>query len=67
MASLVKIINARVDPSTARAIEWHMGDLRRAIVGGDIDPEALSAAEKLQWAGWGRRDEVNGAVRNLHR
>ena len=48
-------------------VKRHMGDLRRAIVGGDIDPAALSAAEKLQWAGWQRRDEVNETVRNLHR
>ncbi len=47
-------------------IKRHMGDLRRAIAGSDIDPDALSAAEKLQWAGWGRRDEVNGTVRSLH-
>ena len=47
-------------------VKRHMGDLRRAIIGGDIDPDALSAAEKLQWAGWQRRDEVNGTVRSLH-
>ena len=43
-----------------------MGDLRRAIAGDGVDPEALSAAEKKQWAGWQRRDEVNGMVRSLH-
>jgi transposase len=41
-------------------VKRHMGDLRRAITGGDIDPETLSAAEKVQWAGWQRRDEMNG-------
>jgi len=46
-------------------VKRHMGDLRRAISGGDVDPDALSAAEKLQWAGWQRRDEVNVTVRNL--
>ena len=46
-------------------VKRHMGDLRRSIAGGDVDPDALSAAEKLQWAGWQRRDEVNGTVRNL--
>ena len=46
-------------------VKRHMGDLRRAIVGGDIDPVALSAAEKLQWAGWQRRDEVNETVRAM--
>ncbi len=47
------------------AVKRHMGDLRRAITGGDIDPEVLSSAEKVQWAGWKRRDEVNGTVRSL--
>ena len=46
-------------------VKRHMGDLRRAIVGGDIDPAALSAAEKLQWDGWQRRDEVNETVRAM--
>ena len=46
-------------------VKRHMGDLRRAITGGDVDPEALSAAEKRQWAGWQRRDEVNETVRTL--
>ncbi len=48
-------------------VKRHMGDPLRAIAGGDVDPDTLSAAEKLQWAGWQRRDEVNGAVRDLHR
>ena len=43
-----------------------MRDLHRAITGDDVSPEALSAAEKKQWAGWRRRDEVNGTVRSLH-
>ena len=43
-----------------------MSHLRRAITSDDIDPEALSTAEKLQWTGWQRRDEVNGTVRTLH-
>ena len=47
-------------------VKRHMGDLRRAITGGDVDPEALSAAEKRQWTGWQRRDEVNETVRTLH-
>ena len=42
-----------------------MGDFRRAITGGDIDPEVLGSAEKVQWAGWKRRDEVNGTLRSL--
>ena len=33
---------------------------------GDIDPDVLTAAEKLQWIGWQRRDEVNAMVRGLH-
>ena len=48
------------------AVKRRMGDLRRAITGDGVDPEALSAAEKKQWAGWERRDEVNGTVRSLH-
>ena len=47
------------------AVKRHMGDLRRAITGGNIDPDVLSSAEKVQWAGWKRRDEVNGTVRSL--
>jgi len=47
-------------------VKRHMGHLRRAVTNGDIDPDALSAAEKLQWTGWQRRDEMNGMVRNLH-
>ena len=48
------------------AVKRHMGDLRRAIAGSDVDADALSAAERKQWVGWQRRDEVNGAVRSLH-
>ena len=48
------------------AVKRRMGDLRRAITGDSVDPEALSAAERKQWAGWQRRDEVNGTVRSLH-
>ncbi len=48
-------------------VKQHMGDLHLSIAGGDVDADAISAAEKLQWAGWQRRDEVNGTVRNLHR
>lgn len=48
------------------AVKRRMGDLRRAIAGDGVDPEALSAAEKKQWAGWQHRDEVNGTVRSLH-
>ena len=33
------------------AVKRHMGDLRRAITGGNIDPEVYSSAEKVQWAG----------------
>jgi len=47
-------------------VKRHMGHLRRAVTNGDIDPDALSAAEKLQWTGWQRSDEMNGMVRNLH-
>ena len=36
------------------AVKRHMGDFRRAITGGNIDPEVLSSAEKVQWAGWKR-------------
>ena len=49
------------------AVKRHMRHLRRAITSGDVDPDALTAAEKLQWIGWKRRDEVNGMVRGLHR
>jgi len=41
----------RLENATAAFVEGvkrHMGDLRRAITGRDIDPDALSAAEKLQ-------------------
>ena len=48
------------------SVKRRMGDLRRAIAGDGVDPEALDAAEKKQWAGWQRRDEVNGTVRSLH-
>ena len=48
------------------AVKRRMGDLRRAITGDGVDPEALSAAEKKRWAGWQHRDEVNGTVRSLH-
>ena len=48
------------------SVKRHMGYLRRAITSGDIDPDTLSAAEKLQFAGWQRREEVNGAVQTLH-
>ncbi len=47
-------------------VKRRMGHLRRAVTNGDIDSDALSAAEKLQWTGWQRRDEINGMVRNLH-
>ena len=48
------------------AVKRQMRDLRRAITSGDVDPDALTAAEKLQWIGWQRRDEVNAMVRGLH-
>ena len=47
------------------AVKRQMRHLRRAVTSGDIDPDALTAAEKLQWIGWQRRDEVNGMVRGL--
>ncbi len=48
------------------AVKREMRHLRRAITSGDVDPDVLTAAEKLQWIGWQRRDEVNGMVRGLH-
>lgn len=60
MASLENVTAAFVE-----AVKRHMGDFHRATTGGDIDPEALSSAEKVQWAGWKRRDEVNGTARSL--
>jgi len=48
------------------AVKRQMHHLRRAITSGDVDPDVLTAAEKLQWIGWQRRDEVNGMVRGLH-
>ena len=48
------------------AVKRQMRHLRRAITSGDVDPDVLTAAEKLQWIGWQRRDEVNGMVRGLH-
>jgi transposase len=48
-------------------VRRHMSPIRRAVAYGDVDPGALSAAEKRQWAGWQRREEVNGSVRELHR
>lgn len=47
-------------------VRRHMRQLRRAITSGDIDPDTLSKAEKLQWAGWQRRDEMNQKIRVLH-
>lgn len=41
--------------SFVEAVKRHMGDLRRAITGESVDPEALSAAEKKQWATRTRR------------
>ena len=55
-----------VTAAFVEGVKRHMGHLRRAITSGDIDPDTLSAAEKLQFAGWQRREEVNGAVRTLH-
>lgn len=55
-----------VTTAFVEGVKRQMGDLRRAITSVEIDPKALSTAEKLQWAGWQRRDEVNGTVRTLH-
>ncbi len=55
-----------VTAAFVEGVKRHMGYLRRAITSGDIHPDTLSAAEKLQFAGWQRREEVNGAVRTLH-
>ena len=43
------------------AVKRQMRHLRRAII-----PDVLTAAEKLQWIGWQRRDEINEMVRGLH-
>jgi transposase len=48
-------------------VRRHMRHLRRAILTGDTDPKRLSAAQKRQWQGWQRREEVNETVLNLHR
>jgi len=47
-------------------VRRHMRQLRRAISSGDINPDTLSKAEKVQWAGWQRREEMNQRVRALH-
>ncbi len=47
-------------------IRRHIRQLRRAISSGDIDPDMLSKAEKVQWTGWQRREEMNQKIRALH-
>jgi len=47
-------------------VRRHMRHLRRAISSGDIDPDMLSKAEKVQWAGWQRQEETNQKIRALH-
>ena len=55
-----------VSAAFLEGVKRHMGHLRRAVTGGNLDPDTLSAAEKMQWAGWKRREEVNGTVRDIH-
>jgi len=47
-------------------VRRHMRHLRRAISSDDIDPDMLSKAEKVQWAGWQRQEEMNQKIRALH-
>ena len=47
------------------AVRGVLGPIRRALSGGAIDPDLLSAAERLQYAGYLRRREANEANRAM--
>ncbi len=42
-----------------------MTPIRRALGAGTVNPELLTAAERLQHEGFLRREEINAAVRAL--
>ncbi|MCB9927809.1 MAG: ISL3 family transposase [Alphaproteobacteria bacterium] len=48
------------------AVRRHMGEARRAVGQGPIDPATLTAAERIQYEGWRRRVEDGAAVLALH-
>lgn len=47
------------------AVRSALGTIRRALGAGTIDPGLLSAAERLQYEGYVRRREENGAIRAM--
>ena len=47
------------------AVRSVLGPIRRALGAGTIDPGLLSAAERLQYDGYLRRREENGAMRRM--
>ena len=47
------------------AVRSVLGPIRRALSGGTINPDLLSAAEHLQYEGYLRRKEANDAIRAL--
>jgi transposase len=47
------------------AVRGVLGPIRRALGGGKINPNLLSAAERLQYEGYLRRREANEAIRAL--
>jgi transposase len=48
-----------------KAVRGVLGPIRRALGGGKINPDLLSAAERLQYEGYLRRREANEAIRAL--
>ena len=49
------------------AVRKSMGQIRRAIGAATIDPQLLSAAERLQYEAYLRREEVNTVVLSMAR
>ena len=43
-----------------------MRQIRAAVGAATVDPQLLTAAEKLQYEGYLRREDANGAVLALH-
>src|SRR5690606_27910846 len=49
------------------AVRHQMGAIRAALGQSPVDPSVLTAAERLQHAGWRRRAEADAAVLALHK